>query len=328
MSNMSLANPRTGRTGESSGTKRVKNLIIDETLFHQGVQTPSPLSVSHKDANIYYVDNTNGSLTFDGKTKARPFKYLEQAIDAVNANDDGKGATIYVAPGLYLENDAQTLSANDVRIIAMGLPEDTVIFFSGTQGSVVAATDDGLTITGGNNLLYGLGLYTHVATKSAVVLDGDGGGYNGGFNRIENCLFSPQAVDGQKYGIYMKGGAGNQIINNRFYATATAGIYVYSGTHNSTRTEILGNKFFGCGDAGILVNAATHQMVIDRNIFQTGSESGYNMTDDISITSGMTGGSIHIVDNYASVTTFTDFVADAKTGGTVRIFNNHYTQDT
>lgn len=326
MTDFDAVSPSTGRYGFHNGNVRCKNLIVDELSYFQGVPLQSPLSLAHKDANVYYVDNTNGLSTNDGKSKNKPFKYVEDAITAVNANESGKGAIVYVAPGFYLENDNLTLSASDVRIIGTGLPEDTVLFFTGTQGSVVASTDHGITITGGNNYLYGLGLFTYKNDKAALYLNGDDGGYNGGFNRIENCLFSPQAADGQEYGIYMKGGAGNQIINNRFYATKTAGIYVYSGTHNTSRTEIIGNKFFGCGDAGIKIDAATHEMIIDRNIFQTGSESGYNMTDDIVITAGASAGSIHVIDNYASTTTFGDFVADVGSA-TVRIFNNHYTAD-
>tara|TARA_Y100000310_G_C20011521_1_gene503154 strand:+ start:38 stop:250 length:213 start_codon:yes stop_codon:yes gene_type:complete len=49
--------------------------------------------------------------------------------------------------------------------------------------------------------------------------------------------------------------------------------------------------------------------------------------DDIVLTNQMTAGSIQVENNFASVAALGDFLADSKTGGTVRVFNNKYTSD-
>ena len=178
-------------------------------------------------------------------------------------------------------------------------------------------------------MLKNLGLFTYKNTKAAVFINGEGGGYNGGGCIIDNCLFSPQAADGQAYGVYAEAGAMNQIINCKFYATKTAGIYIKGSTSNNpARWVIKDNIFYGCGDAGIKFDSAVYEVTITGNIFQTGSQSGYNMTDDIVFTSNVTAGDVNVLGNYSSTTTLTDFVADSS-GGTFSYvsFNNFYTAD-
>lgn len=320
-----------GRYGQHSGSAKYKNLEVENNFYQGGVLYPPVTATTQKGAKVYYVDNTNGSSSNNGLSKDSPMKYVQDAITKVNANDSGKGSIIFVAPGLYAEATPVSITASDVKIIGTGLPEDTVIFGVTTQGTVAASDDHLFSITGGNIGFYNLALFTYLNTKAAIYADGESGGYAGGFCEVRNCIFSPQAVDGQKYGIYLAGAPGWIIENNQFLGTATAGIYIddsSGNTHYCTRTVIRGNHFIGCGDAGIKVDQVVHELIIDRNIFQAGSESGYNQTDDIVLTANMTAGSIHVTDNYASTTTFTDFVADSKVGGTVRIFDNHYTQDT
>jgi len=283
-----------------------------------GVVTPSV---------VRFVDNSV-TASGDGQSWETAYKYLQDAITDVGTNYDGKGAVIYVAPGLYKEATPINITTDDIRIIAIGNPEDTVIFGVTTQGTLGAADDHLFNITGGNIYMYGLALFTYKNNKAAVYLNGEGGGYTAGFCKFENCIFTPQAADGQAYGIYAKGGAGNEVIGCKFYATKTAGIYIESSTNNNpTRWTIAGNQFMGCGDAGIKVAAlALHESVIDRNIFNAGSESSYNQTDDIVFTAACDAGSVTICDNYASTTTLGDFVADAG-DITPLVFNNHYTAD-
>lgn len=276
---------------------------------------------------VRFVDNSAASGG-DGTSWDSAYKYVQDAITEINTSYSGKGAIIYVAPGLYAEATPINITASDVRIIAIGAPEDTVIFGVTTQGTVAASDDHLFNITGGNIQMYGLALFTYKNDKAAVYLNGEGGGYAGGFCRFVNCIFSPQAVDGQGYGIYMSAGAGNEVIGCKFYGTKTAGIYIASSaSNNPTRLTIANNQFIGCGDAGIKVAAsALHEAVIDRNIFNAGSESNYNQTDDIVFTADCDAGSCTICDNYASTTTFGDFVADAGDIAPL-VFNNHYTAD-
>ena len=98
-------------------------------------------------------------------------------------------------------------------------------------------------------------------------------------------------------------------------------------SHYPTRNIVRNNFFVGCGDNGIEINNVVHELFIINNYFMTGTESGYNMTDDITINAGMTAGSILIADNYSSLEALGDFVNDNSGGGTIRVFNNNYTAD-
>lgn len=306
-----------------------QNLRLQDTMEIQGVTYPTPLSTTKKGAKIYYVDNSI-TTSGDGLSKNGPFKYLQEAITAINADYSGYGCIVYVAPGLYAEATPISITANDVKIIGTGLPEDTVIFGVTTQGTVAAADDHLFNVTGGNVLFQNLALFTYKNNKASIYFDGSGGGYGGGFCVVRNCVFSPQAADGQGYGIYNAGGASLIVEDCQFYATKTAGIWIAARPDASgyaTRGIIRNNHFVGCGDAGIKVDSVVHELIIDRNIFQAGSEGSWNQTDDIVLTANMTAGSINITDNYASVAALGDFLADASAGGTVIVFDNHYTAD-
>lgn len=50
---------------------------------------------------VFYVDGTNGSDTYDGKSPIRAFKTIQAAVDATT---DGAGDLIIIGPGLYYEN--------------------------------------------------------------------------------------------------------------------------------------------------------------------------------------------------------------------------------
>jgi len=251
--------------------------------------------------NVYYLDNSVTS-SGTGISWGTAFKYLEDALTTINANDDGTGAVLFVAPGFYLEEAGLTLSASDVTIYAINPTMDATVFFgSGTQGSVVAATADLLTITGNNNILFGLSLFTYVNTKSAVVFDDTGGANTAGFNLIKNCHFSRQADAGQKYGVYFLGGAYNTIEDCYFTsACADAGIEIYSQVGNTVSTIIRRNVFLGT-TYGVEFTAASHNCIIHGNFFMDGSQSGEVMTDCIHASAGAVAGEVLVTDNWTGL---------------------------
>lgn len=276
---------------------------------------------------VFYVSSSGSDTTGDGKSWSSAVKTINKAVELCTS---GRGDLIYVAPGFYMVDETQTIDKSDIKIYGCSNGDESVQFFgSGSTSSATASDYNLITITGGNIELKNLGLFTYKNTKSAIYINGEGGGYNGGGCVIDGCLFSPQVADGQAYGIMSEAGAMNTVKNCKFYATKTAGIYIKGSTSNNpTRWVIKDNLFYGCGDAGIKLDSAVYEMTIKDNVFQTGSQTGYNMADDIVLTSSVNAGDVNILGNYSSTTTFGDFVADSSTGTmTTTVLNNFYTAD-
>ena len=232
---------------------------------------------------------------------------------AIDACDTGNGDAIYVAPGFYWVTSTIALDKNDITIFTQPSPEGTMLFGTGTYGSVAAATFDLITITGNNNVIDGLGLYTHLNTAAAIKFDDAGGAATAGFNEIKNCYFSPQAADGQAYGIEFAGGSVNYIHDCVFEATATAGILLTGSVGNPARTRIINNWFVGT-NTGISITSANYQTLIKDNTFTSGSQSGYNMTNAITISAGMNAGDVSVYQNNFEQSAAND-ISDSKAGG-------------
>lgn len=311
----------------------MNNITFDEA---QGINRLSPgndfykvgdalrISFDKRDCRrqdyIRYVDGAK-SVSGDGKSWDNAFATITEGITALNGLS-GKGATLLIAPGFYIENAANVpvLSASDCLIKAVGLPEDTVWFGSGADGSVSAATDDLLEILGGNNAVVGLSLYVHKNTKSALVFRDTGGGYAGSFNLIQGCYFTPQAQDGEAYCIKYEGGNANWIRDCHFYCAATAAILLTGNTGNPVRNEIVGNRFVGTA-IGVHITSANYNTLIKDNWFSAGSQSGEAMTNGIVISAGMNAGKVSVVHNYFEQSAAND-IADSKTGGTLIEMDN------
>jgi hypothetical protein len=268
---------------------------------------------------IRYIAERTGSG--DGTARDTAFNNFTDGINWLNDNSD-KGAILIVMPGFYIEkaSDIPALTANDCLIMGLDLPEQTVLFGSGENGSVVEATDDLLKIKGGRNHIYGLGLYVHKDTKSCIQFDDTGGGYAGSFNRVEGCYFSPQAQDGMGYGIKYLGGNANQIVNNIFYGTKEAAIHMGSQIGNPVRNIIADNEFVGT-HIGVNIDAANYNTHIKNNLFSEGTQAGEDMTNAIVVTASMSAGKIFVAQNIFEQTTAND-ISDSKTGGDVIEIDN------
>jgi len=267
---------------------------------------------------VRYVDGSK-SVSGDGKTWDSAFATITEGIAAMNALSE-LGATLLIAPGFYIEVAGIELTASDCLIKAIGLPEDTVLFGSGTAGAVAAAAADLLIIKGGNNVIEGLGLYVHKDDKACIVFDDTGGGYAGSFNVIRGCYFSPQAQDGVGYGIKYSGGNVNIIEDNIFYGAKTAAILLTGSTGNPVRNVIRRNQMVGTA-IGVQVTSANYNTLIKDNWFSAGSQSGENMTNAIVISVGMNAGSLTAAGNYFEQSAVND-ISDSKSGGSVFEMNN------
>ncbi len=265
---------------------------------------------------VFYVADTDSAGEAFLRTRVdnnKLFAGTDPFNDAIGQCVTGRGDRIVVMPGFYQLAATIALDKNDIRIEAVGTPEDTMLFGSGSVSSVTASDYDLFTVTGNNNTIDGLGLFTYKNTKAAIKLDDAGGAATAGFNVIKNCYFSPQAADGQAYGVQFAGGSVNWIVNNVFEATKTAGILLTGSVGNPARTLIRGNEFIGTGDQGIHITSANYQTRIIGNYFTPGSQSGYNMTKGIIISAGMNAGDVMYADNIFNLAA-ADVITDGGSG--------------
>ena len=70
---------------------------------------------------VIYVDATKGNDTSDGNKISSPKKTIRSALTAINADADGDGFLISVAPGIYAETLPLDIEKNDVAIIGQSL---------------------------------------------------------------------------------------------------------------------------------------------------------------------------------------------------------------
>ncbi|MDD5353068.1 MAG: right-handed parallel beta-helix repeat-containing protein [Candidatus Omnitrophica bacterium] len=270
----------------------------------------------------YHVAKT-GNDSQDGKSLSAAFLTITKAITVINAlAATVRGVVLYIHPGFYIEVSGITLTHNHVKIYAVDpTPESTVLFGSGTAGSVTEATDHAFKIHSGYNKLVGLTFYTHKNTKAALYLDDVLGGADyGGFNIIDGCYFSPQAQDGMAYCIEMKGANRNIIRNCRLEGAATAGIRLYSGVGNPVGNIFENNDIIGTA-IGIAIQAANYNTIIRKNWFSAGVQSGEAMTNAINLTTGMTAGKVTVMENLFEQSDAND-ILDNKAGGTLIEMNN------
>ena len=70
---------------------------------------------------VIYVDAVNGDDTLAGHRISNPKKTIKAAIDDINADSDGDGSIVLVAPGIYGEEFPISIQKNDVAIVGQSL---------------------------------------------------------------------------------------------------------------------------------------------------------------------------------------------------------------
>lgn len=285
------------------------------TFIRMGLQKYTP-----RNQDYYRFVDGNKSVSGDGKTWDNAFATISDAITNANLTaNSGRGITIFVAPGDYIEvaSSVPTLSASDVLIVGIGTPDDTLWYGSGTAGTKSAASDHLLHITGNNNIIQNLSLYTNKNTKASIYLENANG------NLIQNCFFSPQTQDGVKYCIQFAGGSNNTIIGNNFQGALTAAILVNAGTGSADDNIIFNNTFIGTG-IGVQVTDVAHNLIIRKNLFLDGSNTSENMTNAITISAGHTAGQITVVENDFEQSAAND-ISDSGAVAPLEMNNNNAT---
>ena len=70
---------------------------------------------------VIYVDSVNGDDALAGHRISNPKKTIKAAIDDINADSDGDGSIVLVAPGIYGETFPISIQKNDVAIVGQSL---------------------------------------------------------------------------------------------------------------------------------------------------------------------------------------------------------------
>lgn len=224
---------------------------VSDLLRHLG---GVPVGGIFTDGEVFFVDPTSGSDTQAGDAPDNAFATLQTAID--NCEDD-RGDVIIRLPGS--ENPTAAITFNKAGIVVMSAA------VAGGYGTnpwqcekfstyPASSYDSGPTaiITKPVRLI-GLEFVTRNTSAgtsadmsdsgAAIAIDGDDGGYAGGFNHIAYCRF----VDwwGNAYGLEFRGGAYN-LVENCVFESFDAGIAFRGGTRNPAHNHVINCHFVDC----------------------------------------------------------------------------------
>ncbi len=300
-------------------------------LFVDGTQM-IPGSFNNQAGKKWYVSR-NVTASGNGKSWARAFKTINEAITQVNADataavtpDIGRNAVIYIGEGWYAELP-QTITASDVTIVSVapGYHYNTVLYgvpvadvFSGTAGGPA------LKITGSNVSLIGLGVYTSDPLYPAIRIganasDPDGPSVSAPTGtKIVDCSIVRDVADGEDGGI-LNYGADYTLIYGCSFSTSCKdyGISVLTnGVINPVNTIIRYCDFVGT-PVGVIIGATAHNTLLEHNIFRDDSTDRPD-TITTPVTNAGDATSTVCIDNYWA---FSD--ADAVTGNAAMMINNH-----
>lgn len=243
--------------------------------WDQSISFSQGVGGTNTEGNIYYVDR-NVSSSGKGTSWEGAFKTINEAITQVNTDYTAgqRNNVIFIGEGWYAELP-QILTASDTKIISLapGNHDSTVLYgvpvagtFSGVAGGPA------LTVTGSNNTIVNLGVYTSDPLYGAIRNGsnaGDGDAANPGAsaptgNAFISCNAVRDAADGELCGIDELGGDGT-LIQDCFFSTSclTHGIRVRSnGVTNPVNPIVRDCQFVGT-PIGVELQAGHNLLVKD-----------------------------------------------------------------
>jgi len=223
-----------GRYGFHSGSGRMKNLQVDQSMFVQG----SPLYQVNGD--IWYVDkNKSSGVSGDGQTWDSAFLTLTEAVAAAGAYD-----TIFMGRGYYQEAGTITISSTQRGLKIFGPTSGGVPTSNGLSSATSGL--DILSIEADDVEIAGITFWCLTNAKSGIIV---GNGYDGYNNWIHDCCFLTGNADNDKgeYGIKANDTedcVGLLIENNFVYFMSTAGIAVHA-TRATVRNNTIWSNAIG-----------------------------------------------------------------------------------
>ena len=190
----------------------------------------------------YYVDPTDGNDSHTGLSWTAAFKTLQAAIDACT---NYAGDVITCAKGT--ETVTATVAFNKDGIIVRPAVYGMDSYNMGEHFTVwadAAFTDGPVATITKPCTIAGLGFSSRWAAGSAVYVNGEGGGFAGGFAHLLGCRFP--GWGGETYGVDFDAGAYNLVEACHFDAAFTAAVYFGpSASNNPAENEVRGCRFTG-----------------------------------------------------------------------------------
>jgi len=251
---------------------------VSDGLFQYGgspVATAGPFPRTSIGGRAWFVDGTNGSDGYTGKTPRRPFATIQAAVDSAVAGD-----TIYVFPmamvagasdpGSYEENVVIPATTENLTLIGVN--------YGRTQGGLpqlkvgATTTQALLTIQAAGCHIVNMGFNGVGATGGGILLDDDGSTKSAFGTTIESCHF--------------KNCKGTTATN-----AATGGAIQWSANGGAWQVLIKGNRFYkNVGDVVLLGTGVSvpQDVVIEDNLF-SGPAASVDCNLYLMGGSGMTG---------------------------------------
>jgi len=226
---------------------------IDENVNFRGtVLGAGGGIISPYKANHWYVDGTDGSNTYSGKSWEGAKATIQAAITAQGADTNSKGDVIWIAPGNYAE--ALTGALTNVSVIGAtcgGVPE--VVSIRPTTGSAYTGV---MTNAG----FYGIEFKNSSGTNkdyAAVELTDM-------FNSIiDNCVFNGANTNGASKGILIGSNteaAGELMFNSKI-------INCYFGTSSGRTNQFIQAIKVGNGNTNNATRKFTNSLIAGNRIF-------------------------------------------------------------
>ena len=285
-------------------------------------------SLQNRDDTKFIFVNPRVATTGDGTSIDKAYKTFTEAVARIRALSTAalkKGYTIFLMSGLSIEKAGIVIDFDDLWVIGTGLPDDAVLFGSGATGSVSAATDHLLKISGGSFFISGVTMYTHKDTKAAVYLGAaDADGYTGSFGTIQNCFISPQGGgNGQGYGFYLEGACMVTIDQCDIRGCKSAAVLVTDSTVRGGNRNIIRNNFIvGC-KYGLSITGIAHNTTFEGNTVIDGSDADEVLTKCLVASAGFSSGGLFIVNNYLEAADKAGSITNGGTPTAVHIGNQY-----
>lgn len=264
----------------------------------------------------FFVDPVSGDDGNAGTSWALAKKTLQAGIDLTVADH---GDVVWVHPGTMTVTTAVLFNKAGITVRFSGYGAS--FYDRGEKATIWAAaslTTTPVAIVSAPCRIVGLGFSSRFTTGSALLIDGEGGGFAGGFCEIIGCRFP--GWGSEAYGILTEAGAYNRIASCEF-ENFTAGIVFGPSASNNPTDSIVEDCIFKTCTYGIehLATGTAQKQVYRRNWFPSAKGVNFN---DVAAT-GL------VADNYFSTATDTGTYDIAVAAAQVHGFafsGNHYSE--
>ena len=274
--------------------------------------------------DVFYLDPASGNDNNSGEAKDAAKKTSNAAIGLCAANN---GDVIIRMKGTESVTETVSYDVAGISVIAQsyGSPANEQGEAFATYAAAAFTSGPPVTITAPTSF-YGVGFSGRWvgATASAVLVNGEGGGFVGGWNLFHECRFMSW-VASTNFGIHFDAGANNRMVNCSFdgvpggFGFASGISFGGSASNNPTNNKILGCDFTDC------TYAITHTDGTPANFLYKGNV----VIDGKMLNSKNAGANGLVADNWYETATDTgtyDVAVATMQGNGIQFSGNHYSE--